>query len=47
MNLGRATAAVCVGAVYAIEQEVKKSFLYKALQEVVPKFGGIVRLVKR
>lgn len=45
--LGDATAAVAVGALYAIYQEAKRSFLYAALQEVVPKFGGIVKLVRR
>lgn len=44
-SLGDAAAAVCVGAEYAIYQEIQQSFLEKAAEQVVPKAGGIVEPV--
>lgn len=39
-------AGVAVGAEYAIYQEIKKSYLYKALEQVGPQIGGAVEKVK-
>ncbi len=41
-----AKAGVAVGAEYAIYQEIKRSFLYKALEQVVPQVGGAIEKVK-
>jgi len=39
-------AAVAFGAHYAINQELRRSFLFQALVSVTKQFGGIVRGVK-
>lgn len=39
-------AAVTVGARYAVYQEMKKSFLYRAVEAVAKQFGARIRTVK-
>jgi len=39
-------SAVAFGAHYSIFQEMRRSFLYQAMQDVVKSFGGIVRREK-
>ncbi len=43
----RASAAVVVGAIYAVHQEVKQSFLYKALEQIAKDAGGIIQRMAR
>ena len=46
-NLGKHTAGVHMAAEYSIYQEIKKSFLYNALQKVAKSVGSTVKEVKR
>ena len=42
----RKESAVAFAAHYSIFQEMRRSFLYQAMQDVIKSFGGIVRLEK-
>lgn len=47
VSLNKAKAVVVVGAEYAVYQEEKQSFLYKAGEDVAGQIGGIVEKVGR
>jgi hypothetical protein len=41
------TAAICTGAEYAIYQEARRTFLYKALEQLKADFPSVVGQVKK
>lgn len=47
VRLGEALAAVAFGAEYAVYQEMLKSFLYRAAEQVANEAGGIIEEVGR